>query len=81
MNDFINVNKKDPQVRIRINNVLDRYNRSLLNYQSKIGYDILIQNVILKELINIIGTTIRYIHKEIKRKISRKEYLESRFLK
>ena len=31
--------------------MLDRHNRLPYNYQSKIGYDSLIQNVILKELI------------------------------
>ena len=40
--------------------MLDKYNRLPYKYQSKIGYDTLIQNVILKELINIMGTTIRY---------------------
>ena len=57
-NDFINVIRKVPKVRNKINDMLDRYNRLPLNYQSKIGYDTLIQNVILKELINIMGTTI-----------------------
>ena len=58
MNDFVNVIKKDPQVRIKKNIVLDRYNRLPSNYQSKIGYDSLLQNVILNELITIMGTTI-----------------------
>ena len=48
MDDFINVIKKDPQIRIKINDMLNRYNRLPYNYQSKIGYDSLIQNVILK---------------------------------
>ena len=55
MDDYLNVIKKDPQICIKINNMLDRYNRLPYNYQSKIGYDSLIQNVILKELINIMG--------------------------
>ena len=38
----------------------------------------MIQNVILKELINIMGTTITYLDKELKIKISRIEYLESK---
>ena len=38
--------------------MLDGYNKLPYNYQSKTGYDTLIQNVILKELINIMGTTI-----------------------
>ena len=46
-NDFINVIRKNPKVRNKISDMLDRYNRLPLNYQSKIGYDTLIQNVIL----------------------------------
>ena len=53
MDDFLNVIKKDSQVRIKIKGMLDRYNKLLYNYQSKVGYDTLIQNVILKDLINI----------------------------
>ena len=44
----------------------DRYNRLSYNYQPKIGYDTLIQNVILKELINIMGTTINRFRYRIK---------------
>ena len=58
MDAFINVFKKDPKVRIKINEMLDRYNRLPLNYQSKIGYNTLIQNVILRELIKLMGTVI-----------------------
>ena len=39
MDDFVNVIKKFPKVRIKINNMLERYNRLLYNYQSKVGYD------------------------------------------
>ena len=78
MQAFINVFKKYPKVRIKINDKLDRYNRFPLNYQSKIGYDILIQNVILKELMNIMGTTITDLDLELKMKISRMKYLESK---
>ena len=76
MDDFINVIKKDPQIGIKINDMLDRYMRLAYNYQSKIGYDSLIQNVILKGLRNIMGTTITYLHIELKMKVSRLEYLE-----
>ena len=38
-------------------------------YQSKIGYDTLIQNVILKELIKIMATTITDLDRELKTKI------------
>ena len=34
--DFINVNKKYPQVRIKINDILDRYLRLPYEYQSKL---------------------------------------------
>ena len=56
--------------------MLDRYMSLPYNYRSTIGYDTLIQNVILKELINIVGTTIT--DKELKMKISRIEFLESK---
>ena len=78
MDDSINVIKKDPQVRVEINDMSDRYNRLPYYYQSKIGYDSLIQNVILKELINIMGATITDLDIELKMKSSRKEYLESK---
>ena len=78
MHDFVNVIKKDPQIRIKINNILDRYMRLPYNYRSKIGDDCLIQNVILKELINIMGTTLTYLDIELKMKSSRLKYLESK---
>ena len=80
MEAFINVIKKDPKVRIKTNDMLDRYNRLLYNYQSKIGYDTLIQNVILKEIINIMGTTITDLKRELKMKISRTKFLEDRLM-
>ena len=49
MDDFINV--------FKIFDMLDRYNRLPCNYQLEIGHDSLIQNVILKESGNIMGTT------------------------
>ena len=78
MDDFTNVIKKDPKVRIKIRDMLDRYNRLPYNYQSKRRYDTLIQNVSLKELINLMGTTITGLDIELKMKISRIEYLESK---
>ena len=75
---LINVIKKDPKVRNKINDMLDRYNRLPYNYQSKIGNDNSIQNVVLKELINIVGTTIRDLDIELKMKISGIECLESK---
>ena len=80
MGDFVNVFRKDPKVRNKMNDMLDRYNRLPYNYQSKIGYDALIQNMILKELINIMGTTITDLDTELKMKISRIKYLENRIL-
>ena len=77
MEAFVNVIRKDPKVRVKINDMLDRYMRLPYNYQSKIGYDCLIQNVILTESINIMGTTITDLDIELKMKI-RKKYLENK---
>ena len=78
MNAFKNVIKKDPKVRVKKNNMLDRYNRLPLNYQSKIGYDTLIQNVILQELIRIMSASITDSDVDLKMKISRIKYLENK---
>ena len=75
---FIDVIREHPQIRIKINDLLDRYNRLPGNYQMKIGCESLIQNVILKELINIVGTTITDI--DIELKVSRIKYLENKKL-
>ena len=77
MEAFVNVIRKDRRVRIKINDTLDRYNRLPYNYQTKIGYDTWIQNVILKELNNIKGTTIMDSDIDLKMKISRIAYLEN----
>ena len=78
MDDYINVIKKDPKVRIKINDMLKRYIRLPNIYQSKIGYDTLIQNDILKKLIKIMATTITDLDIEIKIKNSRIEFSESK---
>ena len=70
--------EKDPQSRIKINYMLDRYNRLPFKYRAEIGYDTLIQNVILKELIKLKGTTITDLDIELKMKISRIKNLESK---
>ena len=80
MDAFTNVIQKDPTVRNKINNMLDRFNRLPYNYQSKIGHYTLIQNVILEELINIMCTSITDLDIEFKMKISRIQYLESKLL-
>ena len=68
-NDFVNAIKKDNS---------DSFNRLPYNHQLKIGYDSLIQNAIFKELINIMGATITDLDMELKMKISRIDYLESK---
>ena len=55
---FIKVIKKDPKIQNEINILLDRYMSSPYDFQSKIGYNSLIQNVILKELVNILSLII-----------------------
>ena len=78
MDAFVNIIRKDPKVRIKINDTLDRYMRLPHKYRSEIGYNCLIQNIILTELINIMGTTITDLDIELNMKISRIKYLESR---
>ena len=65
--DFVKVIKRDPKVRTKIYNMLDRYNRLPYNYQSKIRYDTLIQNLILQEMIIIMRTTIMDIDVDLKK--------------
>ena len=78
MDAFVNVVRKDPKVRVKIYDMLERYIILPLDYQSKIGSDCLIQNIILKELIKIMGTTITDLDIELKMKISRIKYLENK---
>ena len=77
MDAFINVLKKDPFVCIKINNMIDRYNRLAYDHKIEIVHDNLIQNIILKELINIMSIMILDLAIELKMKISRIEYLEN----
>ena len=78
MEAFINVIKKDPKVRVKIYDMLDRYNTLPYNFKLKIGCDSLLQNVILRELINILGTVIRDLDIELKMKNNRIQYLENK---
>ena len=80
MDAFINVNKKDPFVYMKINNMLDRYNRLTYDRKIEIAYDNLIQNIILKELIKIMSIIISDLDMELKMKISRIKYLENIFI-
>ena len=80
MEAFINVIKKDHFVCMKINNMLDRYSRLSYNHTIETTYDNLIQNIILKELNNIISVIIRDLDMELKMKISRIKYLESIFI-
>ena len=57
--------------------MLDRYNRLTHDRKIEIVYDNLIQNIILKELINIMSIIISDLDMELKMKISRIEYLEN----
>ena len=69
MDALINVIKKDPFVCIKINNMLDRYNRLTYDRKIEIIYDSLIQNIILKELINIMSVIITDLDIELKKKL------------
>ena len=79
MDAFVNVIRKDPKVRNKINVILDRYMSLPYDFQSKIGYNSLIQIVILKELINIMAMTVNDLDIELKMKISRIKFLESKY--
>ena len=59
--------------------MLNRYNRLTYDHKIEIVYDNLIQNNILKELINIMSIMISDLDIELKIKISRFKYLESIF--
>ena len=79
MEAFIDVIKKDHFVCMKIYNMLDRYNRLTCDRKNEIVYDNLIQNNILKELINIMSIMISDLDMELKMKISRIKYLEINF--
>ena len=76
MDAFINVIRKDPFLCMKINNMLDRYNRLTYDHKIEIVYDKMIQNIILKELINIMSIMISYLDIELNMKNSRIKYLE-----
>ena len=65
---FVKVIKKDPGVQNEINVMLDGYMSLPYDFQSKVGYKSLIQNVIPKELINIMVTTITDLDIQLKMK-------------
>ena len=71
MEAFIKLIKKDPRVQNKINVLLDRYMSLPYDFQPKIVYNSLIQNVILKEMINIMGIIITDLDVELKMKINR----------
>ena len=77
MDAFINVLKKDPFVCMKVNIMLGRYNRLTYDRKIEIVYDNFIQNIVLKELINIMSIIISDLDMELKMKISRIEYLEN----
>ena len=60
--------------------MVDRYNRLTYDRKIAIVYDNLIQNTILKELINIMSIMISDLDMELKLKISRIKYLKSVFI-
>ena len=79
MDQFIDVIKKDPFVCLKIKNMLDRYNRLTYDRKIEMVFDNLIQNNILKELINIMSIMILDLDMELKMKTTRIKYLESIF--
>ena len=76
---ILNVITKDPQVQIRKKDMLDKYFKLSLHHQSKIEFDTVIQKVIFKEIINIMGITLVVEVIETRLKLSRIKHLENRF--
>ena len=68
MDNFIKAIKKDKKICDNINIMLDRYMFLPYEFRSRIGYNSLIQNVILKELINILSLIIVDLDIELKLK-------------
>ena len=66
MDIFIKAIKKDPKICNNINLILDRYMALPYEFRSKIGYNSLIQIVVLKELIKILSLIIIDLNKKIK---------------
>ena len=66
MDQFIKAIKKDPKICKNINIMLDRYLSLPYEFRSKIGYNSLIQNVILKELVNMLSLIIVDLDIELK---------------
>ena len=77
MNEFINVIKRDPQEQIKLKDNSKKNIKLPPFYRIHLRYDTSIQNVILKEITNLMGTTILDKDIELKR-ISRTKYLENR---
>ena len=70
MENFIKAIKKDKRIRNNINIMLDRYLSLPYEFQSRIGYNSLIQNIILKELIIMLCLIIVDLDIELKLKKS-----------
>ena len=66
MDDFIKAIKKDPKICKNINIMLDRYMSLPYEFRSQIGYNSLIQNIILKELINVLSVLIIDLDTQLK---------------
>ena len=65
---------------MKIKDILDKDFKLPHSYESKIGYDNLIQIIILEELMNLVGTIIVEIDIEIKMDFSRIKHLEGKKL-
>ena len=68
MDNFIKAIKEDPKICNNINTMLERYMSLPDEFRSRIGYNSLIQNVILKELINMLCLIIVDLDIELKLK-------------
>ena len=72
----MDVFKRNSQIKLKVKYILDKYIELSYNYQSKLGYYILIQNVILAELMNLMSLIKGDIFIELEMKISRIKKVE-----
>ena len=69
METFINLIRKDHFVCMKMNSMLDRYNRLTYDHKIEIEYDNLIQNIILKQIIIIMSIMISDLDMELRNEI------------
>ena len=78
MTDFIEFIQKDTKIQNDISNIVDIYNNQSYATKSILGKNALIQSIIYKEAINIMGDTINDMDIEIEQKDNKISFLENK---